>query len=191
MATIRLGRYEAQQGDFPPVCIRCGLPACVYRRRAFDQNPWWMYLTLALAVLPFFILAVFLSKRVVVCAPLCQLHKDHWRWRSLVLFAAVAVNAFGWLAALSVVTELFVRFQAAYDFGMFVLMFTTLIGPVFLTVLALVLQLTAVRATRVTDTGVTLAGVAPEFIEALRVEEEAGAIEGGPVLYALTASRKE
>lgn len=36
MAEIELNRREAANGELPPVCIYCGVPAIAYRRKIFS-----------------------------------------------------------------------------------------------------------------------------------------------------------
>src|SRR5438067_2274616 len=97
MATIQLGRHEARQGQLPPVCMRCGTAASVYRTRRFYYSPWWIYLGLPFVLLPFFVLAWYGSKPARVRVPLCPLHRNLWRWQQPVLAFVCAAGsiAFG------------------------------------------------------------------------------------------------
>src|SRR5437016_1618782 len=97
MAEVELGRFEAREGKLPPVGLRSGSPACVVRAKVFVQRPWWVYLGLPLAIVPYFILAARAGQRVRVQAPLCALHRFHWLWRTLILFAGLVLDAVLWV----------------------------------------------------------------------------------------------
>ena len=95
MATIRLGRYEARQGKLPPVCMRCGTAAGVYRKKIFSYSPWWIYLGIPVGLFPFFILAWFWSKPALVRVPLCALHRNLWRWQQPALILVCLMVSVG------------------------------------------------------------------------------------------------
>src|SRR5262249_6801562 len=84
MAEVRLGRYEAREGGLPPVCMRCARPASWLRRRMSVKRRWWVCLSLPVLF--------FLGDRVLVRAPLCELHKHHWSGRRLTFFAAAGAD---------------------------------------------------------------------------------------------------
>src|SRR5262249_41531612 len=98
MPEVRLGRYEAREGGLPPVCLRCARPASVLRAEVFVKRPWWLYVLVAICW-PALPVLWFVGDRVLVRAPLCELHKHHWRGRTLTVFAAAAVDFLVALAA--------------------------------------------------------------------------------------------
>ncbi len=57
MTTIRLGRYEAETGRLPAVCMRCGAPAVVWKDKKFTWIPPWLSITILGGLLPYVILA--------------------------------------------------------------------------------------------------------------------------------------
>src|SRR5262245_29680291 len=63
MAEVRLGRQQAETGDLPSVCMRCGQPTEAWVRRQFSATSNMQ------------------SRRMLVLAPLCQSHRNHWRNR--------------------------------------------------------------------------------------------------------------
>ena len=66
MAQVRLGRLEAEEGELPPLCIRCGKPAVVFKPRAFGGYPEWSYLLLLLTFWAFLMAAPLLRQRMRV-----------------------------------------------------------------------------------------------------------------------------
>ena len=85
MADIRLGRYEIEHYDPPPVCIRCGAPSVVCKDHRFQWSPPWVYVLLLLGVIPYAIAAWATMKRMTVPVPLCERHKWHWGGRTAVV----------------------------------------------------------------------------------------------------------
>jgi hypothetical protein len=166
MATIRLGRYEAREGQLPRTCMRCGAAASMYRRKLFAWHRWWTYL-LVLLTLPTIIIPVFVlfrNERVLVLAPLCELHKNHWYWRSWVVIGGmilcVGFAVFNGIVVNEKVPE--VRFPVGFQLAVLFLTLTVLIlwaGT------AIVLRYTAIRETKITKYSITLTGVADEFVE--------------------------
>jgi hypothetical protein len=76
MAELRLGRFEAEQGQLPMVCLRCGEPATVAPIRAFAWYPPWIIVLLLAGAVPFVIAAAILTKRVRMPVPTCARHKN-------------------------------------------------------------------------------------------------------------------
>jgi len=170
MADIRLGRYEARQGNLPPVCICCGIAAAVYRRKIFTFSPWWIYLGIPFALLPFFILAWFCSKPAQVTIPLCPLHRHLWRWQQPVLILACAG-----VSVLFGLIPLALLFQGRYASDkeekiLIVASLAVLAGPYLYLSATIALKYLGIYATEVNTNSISLTGVAPEFAEALRVE---------------------
>jgi hypothetical protein len=179
MAQVRLGRYEAREGLLPPVCMVCGAPAGVQRRVVFSHPPAWFYVAFLAGVLPYFFLTALRGRRVLVRAPLCELHKYHWLGRGFffgILFLAYIAVGVTTLFA----TQLsFVDFQGLMrperfqNFQRTVTLLGLLVGiggaPALL-LIYLGLKLTAIHPTEITANSITLDGVVAEFCEALRVE---------------------
>src|SRR5258707_9669465 len=85
MAQIRLSRYEAEEGMLPPICVRCGAPATRYKGVGFSTLADWFYLLVLFILWPLAVLAVLLRQRVRFLLPVCDGHRNHWRWRRAVL----------------------------------------------------------------------------------------------------------
>jgi hypothetical protein len=172
MASIRLGRYEARQGNLPPVCIRCGTAAEVYRKRVFYISPWWIYLGIPFALLPFFILALWRSKPARVRVPLCPLHRNLWRWQqpALILACTLVSVIFG---LIPIQLSLQGRYAAEQEKKiLLVASMATFAGPLLYLGATITLKYLGIHATELDTNSVTLTGVAAEFAEALRVEHQ-------------------
>jgi hypothetical protein len=177
MPHVELTRDEARTGDLPFVCMVCGQAGHVYRPTVLSYCPWWVYLGIPLGILPYFLLALFFNRRARLRAPLCELHQYHWLWRSAVLCAWFALAGFLMVAGL--VTMLMAASTMApsqYEFIEWLpvlLMNAGLAGLlVLLPLLALLLKHAGIHASPITPLSITLAPVADEFAEALRVHRQ-------------------
>jgi hypothetical protein len=90
MAVVRLFLREAE-GPLPNVCMVCGREATLVKRKSFSWNPSWVWVTLLLGLLPFLIIALILTKRATVEAPLCAEHKYHWAKRTALVLLGLLV----------------------------------------------------------------------------------------------------
>jgi tetrahydromethanopterin S-methyltransferase subunit C len=164
MASIRLGRYEVEHEHLPQVCIRCGAPATVRRKKQFSWYPPWVWAIIVVALLPGAIVAMVLTKKMKMKAPLCDQHKNHWRWRALVTVGGLIA-----LLGLGAAIMPFMDQLNRDDTLGFVCLGWVGVLLVWLVVVAVV-QLTAVRPTEITDHSMTLTGVADGFVEAMAAE---------------------
>jgi hypothetical protein len=147
MASVELTRAEATGGELPLVCVCCGDAA----RRCYP---------------------VALHGRMLgpVQGPLCVAHRNHWRWR-----IAATYLVFAW-AALMVVGFVLMMWAASTpptEIGLAFLPWVVgLLGFPVVSVIYFVLFFTSVRVTWATKDSITLAGVAPAFVEALRLHRK-------------------
>ncbi len=161
MAEIRLGRNEVERGRLPKVCMVCGGRASVKRKRSFSKSPSWALLAGGV------ILASLLAKRMKINAPLCHAHRNHWLNRTLIITLTFVASFLVTVISLIVLAAKSPQrgqgdTALAGGFAIGVLL---LLGWI---ILAVVLQLTAIRATDVTDKSLTLKNVSPSFIEELK-----------------------
>src|SRR5438874_1356496 len=91
MAQVKLGRFEAEEGELPPLCLRCGAPATGFKSLQFSSYPDWSYLLLLLTFWPFLIAAPLLRQRMRVLAPLCPTHRKYWLRRRLLFWVCIAI----------------------------------------------------------------------------------------------------
>jgi hypothetical protein len=159
MADLRLGRYEIEHYDPPPVCMRCGAPSAVCKDHRFQWSPPWVYILLLLGLVPAAIVIGITRKTMTVPVPLCARHKWHWGGRTAIVLlglVGIFVVMFGGIA---VADELNLEPPAVF----------IPVGFLFLAwiVSAVVLAATTIRPREITDKSITLSGVSPGFIEAL------------------------
>jgi hypothetical protein len=163
MATVRLGRYEAEDYELPNVCMQCGAKAVGYRRRGFRWSPGWVIITALFGLLPYFLITELTMRRMAVWVPYCKAHKKGPLWPTLVsvgsLVALIAVTA-GLIALLNdegagAVAIVFCAGVFAFIVWMFV---------------AIILHTPTIRPTEINDKSITLKGVCQEFIDALNAD---------------------
>ena len=147
MPNVTLSRTECDRGLLPGVCMFCGAPATVRRRKTFSAMGW---LT---------------TTKMVLRVPACDRHADHWIRQAVILAGTFLVAAALGLMA-SVLKEqghprgpLSIIAAVVFFFGWLVLL-----G---------VYMSTGVRPTEVTDAFIRLTGVHVAFIEALEAERSA------------------
>src|SRR5262245_36956490 len=179
MASIHLSLYEAEEGDLPNVCMRCGAPATERDRRRFVSHPVWVYALLPFGYIPYVVVAAVLTERVRCYTLFCPRHKHHWGVRTLIIIGAfLALMAFI-IGSMILVGSLHGHVNKGTEeflsglvcFGAPVLVLCLLISiPI--------IQLTAIHPSNPTRDGLTLNGVSPAFVEAVhdyrenRAEEE-------------------
>lgn len=175
MASIRLSRHEAEEGDLPDTCMLCDNRATVKKRRRFISHPLWIYILLPCGLIPYLILAAILTETALCYTQFCNRHKNHWRNRSLLIWGAFVLlmpTCLGSLFLINVVQRLDLE-QPQESF----VIFSILIGQWVLILCWLasipISQKTAVHPTKVTERGLTLTGIAPDFAEAVEEHRRA------------------
>jgi hypothetical protein len=146
----------------PGFCIVCGQEASDFKVKTFSWHPPWVWVFLLLGLLPFVIIALVLTKRFAVSAPLCYRHQGHWTIRTALILAGLLILVAGVfvLATLNVHRDLATWFWLGW-LGALIAWVITVI----------VLSVTAVRPTSITDREIILTGVAPEFVDALENQD--------------------
>jgi len=166
MATVRLRGWGGEGYESPPVCMKCGAPATVYRERLFTWYPPWVYVLLLAGPVPFAIVAWVVTQQKRINVPLCDAHTGHW-WKRQALI----------LVGLFLVLGLFVAGMSQVGPGGNDRLAAVLLGAAgvgFLVWLPLTIYLnqTMIRPEEIRMGSITLKGVAPEFAEAVEEEEE-------------------
>jgi hypothetical protein len=167
MPNISLDLEEVEDG-LPPVCMRCGAPTTVFKKRTFTWTPQWVALTAF--VLPLcIILAITLRKRVTVPIPLCKRHQNHWSWRAWAMGAPLAALAVLVLAGAGVMLALDVGENSpvfpVFFIGLLILFLAWLIT-------AAILQSTTIRPLDITEYSIALTGVSQAFVNAVYDERD-------------------
>jgi hypothetical protein len=169
MAGLRLGRYEVERYNLPPVCARCGDKAVATPDKRFAWHPPWLAVLILLGLLGivlYVILANVLTKRMTVALPLCERHRQYWRNRKIFIYGGVlGVLLLGLLAAVigavldsNRVTESGLLFAVLSAGGLFLLWLLC----------AAVLQTVTIRPNEITDRSIALAGLSEEFVAEVR-----------------------
>src|SRR5262245_20006921 len=91
MPNVTLSKYECRRGVLPRVGMRCGAAADETKAKSFSWYHPLAYLGLLAGLLPFLIIALVLTKRMTVEAPLCHEHRGHWFKRSLLVIGTLLV----------------------------------------------------------------------------------------------------
>ena len=163
MARIRLLVREAD-GELPMVCMRCGEPATVVKTKNMAWCPPWVPVLILAGVIVYIIVAIILTKRARLQAPLCDEHKGHWLYRQLIIWGTFLPLLVIGIAAVVGISNApnQVRNILCPFFGIGGLV--ALIAGV---VLLAVAQSTAIRPKEITDREILLEGVADEFVQAV------------------------
>jgi hypothetical protein len=164
MADVTLGILEAEEGHLPPVCIRCGKPATVFRSIRLAWSPEWMHLLLVGTFVPFVVLALLSRKRMRLNAPFCDAHRNYWRNRRLMTTVAFVIpfSGLGMLFLAFGNAGLPSRLQSPFvwAWGLSVAWLLLFTG----------LRLITLRASRIDEDSIELVGAASEFVERLAAE---------------------
>lgn len=180
MARLRLNRFEVRKGQLPLVCMFCGERPAAEKRVTFSWHPRWIAFLLLLVVVPplmvglvpLVIAMALLTKRMTVHLPVCDEHRDHWRNRRLVIrcgWLLVAAVGIGVMVFLIVASE---NRRIVEDAVAGSLCVGTLLLAAAWLIFAIVFGRGSLAASEITDRTITLVGVHPAFIEALKQQDE-------------------
>jgi hypothetical protein len=169
MAQVRLGRFEAEEGELPPLCLRCGAAATQFQAGQVTWCPGWIYLLLLVTFWPYLIVSFLARRRITILAPFCHAHRRQWRRQRVLALVSffvaliLVVIALLMAAARTDVESIASLWRFFWVIGLFWL------GGIFLR------RLGAIYATELTEDAVTLNGVAEAFVER-RLEERANSV---------------
>jgi hypothetical protein len=149
--------------------MRCGASTSTRKDKNFSWYPPWVGVLILAGLLPYLIVALVLTKRMSVAAPMCSRHTGHWFWRTLIIILSLPALLIAIIGAVIVMSE---ADRAAGPGSNVAALICPLVAILFLgwLVLILVLQYTSIRPTEITDNSITLTGLSEEFVRA--VEEE-------------------
>lgn len=171
MAEIRVRLREAD-GGLPDVCMKCGEPSTVVKTKNMSWCPPWVGILILGGLLPYLIVAMILTKRTRVQAPLCDQHKGHWFnralvvWGTFVLFGAICLGGFVLAGAMNNGGG-----RRGDDIFGFACAGSVVLGLIWLIVL-IVAQNTAIRPKEITDKDITLTGLSQEFVDAVEDQDQ-------------------
>jgi hypothetical protein len=163
MASVRLEGWRGVGDELPAVCATCGADATTHKTRAFAWFPPWVYVLLPAGLLPYAIVANVMTKRMNVDVPFCDAHAGHFWKRALLMLAGVLLFLAPLVAGIAVSGP-------GNDALFTALLLTALFGFLCWIALIVVLKLTEIRPTEITDDSITLTSVSPAFVEALEEE---------------------
>jgi len=156
MPTLRLSLRDIHE-PLPDVCLVCGQDATIAKDKTFAWHPPWVWVTLLLGLVPFAIIALVLTKRVKIQAPLCHEHRYHWALRTATILLGIFVLLGGAIACINVPSETVAGWC-------WIAWFVALMAWLSM---AVVLSTTAVRVVSITDHDIDIAGVALQFVDAM------------------------
>src|SRR5262245_29800676 len=147
--TVTLRRTDVLAGKLPRLCICCGDRADWFVPKTFLWHPRWIFALVLhmLHVVPFIIVLFATSRQVQVYAPMCNRHKRHWFLRGVTIWltfiGAVVSIAFAWVI---------VGDPKPYTPNPRGVLWVAAVFLMFAwVILVSVLQMTAVRATEITE----------------------------------------
>src|SRR5262245_36268616 len=161
MASIRLTRYEAQEGQLPAVCMVCGQRAERFTGKTMYWHPPWVFVLLLLGLLPFIIAALLTQQRLRLKAPLCANHLNHWQARSLAIWLSLLGFVVVGIGGSFILLQMQPPGRRDEDAIMGFVCIGGLVLLVIWLVLVAVLQSTAVRPKEIGDRYIISTGVAP------------------------------
>lgn len=159
MPAITLLAEEVAPGVLPPVCMVCGGPGEVRVPVGFSWVPVWTYFLLPAGFWPFAIVYLVLRRQMTADVPACRRHRLYCLKRKLLLpvglFVTLAV-----MGAPGLVDSPDARYPAWAWIGAMTIFLSTVAAAVWL-------RFNGVRVVAITRDEIKLAGVAPEFVEAV------------------------
>jgi TIR domain len=168
MAEILLDVDEAN-GRLPEVCMCCGRPATTTVRRRMQWHPGWVTLTILLHPFIYIIVALCMTRRVVVQAPLCDAHRWHWFKRSVWMWGTFVLLGLAGVGTLALASS---HEQHPNDRAeSYACVASSVLFLVWIAVV-IVCKRTGIRPTEIDDENVELTGVSEEFVEAVDEERE-------------------
>jgi hypothetical protein len=179
MAILELTLQEVKDGQFPPICMRCGALATSYQHAMLYWRPWWVaaliYPSMAVYFLPYLVLDSLFGRRAALRAPVCEDHRYQWRWRLLVLFGLFAISVFSIFLGMALAIDLV---EALHDsrqtralarglsLAGALLMVLGYAGLLAVAVASPILKRTTIYAKNISKDRITLIGVSPAFVAA-------------------------
>jgi hypothetical protein len=177
MASVTLSRKECEEGELPSICMRCGEPAMLIKKKLFTWMPAWVMLLLVFGAVCFgtafpkaspvaLILIPVLRKKMRVPVPLCERHRNHWLpLQGMVLFGGIGVlllffSTFAFFIVALGHNERISQLVERFWFGTFVFLIIMVFSGA-------ILQTRLIRPTKINSQSITLTNVAKRFIESL------------------------
>jgi hypothetical protein len=195
MATVQLGRNECENGKLPPVCMCCGAGAEEFVSKQFVWHPSLVWTIVSFGVfcvllqclltdLGLVALATFVSvcalalivaesfnRGMIVRAPLCSLHRRHWSNRRLFNFYFLILLLSTAFSLIIVSVSNALPMEMRFEVGGMICIGLTFAGPAW-AVAAVVWDFRLIRPQHIDEKSITLSGVAPGFVAAVKQMEQ-------------------
>ena len=162
MAQVRLDFYDLDDDALPQLCMKCGAPATTRKEKTFSWCPSWVAVLILVGLLPWFIVALILTKRRRVSVPFCEAHKNHWRWRALFALVGFAVPVLLFVAGIAV------SGPRGNDNLSGILLLAGVAGFFVWLIAVAVVYGTAIAPANIDDRSITLKNVGTEFADAYK-----------------------
>jgi hypothetical protein len=162
MPEIQLRDSETDRESLPEVCIACGQPATSFIRKTFAWHPPWVIVIILAGLLPYIIVALILTKRMAVEAPVCDRHRGYWWKRQMLMYLPLLILFLGGIGAAIGAEQAGVK-----DVGG-IACFGSGVACVLWLIVAVVIQNRMVRPAEITDHTITLKRVHADFVAALK-----------------------
>jgi hypothetical protein len=153
--------------QLPRICMRCGADATRHKSKMFSWYPPWVIVLLLGGILPYVLVAVILTKRMRIDAPLCQRHRFHWGSRQALILLSL-LGVLGLIVLLVVLTTARQGQQPLLPSAAWWTLPAAFLGWL---ILIVVVQTTTIRPVEITDYKMTLTSVSPAFADAVREYE--------------------
>ena len=179
MPSIRLFRDEVGEGALPRVCMRCGKVATCTIRKTFSWHAQWIDILIFVGLLvftPLFLVGVVcalaMTLRMRVWVPLCDEHKNYWKWRSVYIAGGTIL----FLILGGALLAFMVTRPAGQETSDLIGLVCVLPGAIALVWLisAAIIQSTMIRPSEITTDSIRLGRVAREFVAAVEHGDAAG-----------------
>jgi hypothetical protein len=156
--------------------MRCGAPATCSKPRKFSWHPQWIDILIILGLViftPLFLVGVIcalaLTLRMRVWVPLCDAHRNYWKWRTVYISGGAAFFILLGIGCLLFVVTRPAGREVSDLIGLFCVLPAGL-GLIWL-IVAAIIQNAMIRPTEITSDSITLGRVSREFIAALEKDD--------------------
>ncbi len=164
MADVTLTEYECRKGLLPAVCLQCGEPAAVTVKRKFSWYPQWIIVLVLVNVIVAAIVAAIMTKKMLVEAPMCDQHRNHWSKRTMWILVTLGIAGLIGAAGIAFLADQNGQADGDVIGGV---CFGGVLALLAWLVVVIVCQSSMIRAKEITEEAITLTKVHPHFADAL------------------------
>jgi hypothetical protein len=169
MAHVRLSRYEAEEGDLPPLCVCCGRSATHLEEKTLSWRPGWVVALILTGPL-WFLAALAFTQRMQTRLPLCDTHRVHWMWRSWFIYGGLPVLFILAIGSVALLGDVDRQYRSVAGTWAGLACFGSCVLGVAWLFTAVLIQQLAIHASEITNRSITLTNLSPRFVEAVERE---------------------